>query len=441
MLKQNKPCCTIAISIILLLSLVVRSISYLLNLNLKYNITYSYSQDNTEIRRYSRQAFLFLDSIDLDISKRKNRSISQEIIIIGIDNHILKKRILRILKINEIFTQVIFEQDLILLVSKLKLSGFFTNVQTYQVNFHRRQIIYIKVSVNPVLKQISINRYSQKIIPYAYLLFIFRNQVGYPVNFDNIDICLNLITQWYHSRGYQWAVIKLLESQLMSSGILVDIQEGIISKIEFVNLKEDVALLHKENIFPISLLLEIMQIFPLEILNINNLEKGILKLKTQRVISQCHYKISLSKETQDHLSIVLKVKMSNQRSTYLLHKNISIDRYCIHSLESLLKYSLHNIVNNSYNYRLLQQRLCLLTVKYFTDLVNQSHILYAKICNTDNYFKQFVKYKFFDKNQFLCDWHKAQFILMIADYLGIKHYVQNLFRPNSSFFLIYIVLE
>jgi len=174
MVIKNKYFSTLTLAV-LLSSLLLR---FLFQISTKkYDIGCAGQEIIQSNRYFSKQAFLFLDYPLVNRNRQKNRFISQEIIITGIENRLLKERLLKLLSIKECSSRLILTKELKLWISKLKLSGFFISIKLNSCVIHNHQIIKIHLSTNPILKQISIIEYTDKLIPYSYLLFIFRHQV------------------------------------------------------------------------------------------------------------------------------------------------------------------------------------------------------------------------------------------------------------------------
>lgn len=384
----------------------------------------------------SRQAFILFAPQTLDINRQKDKGLSQEIIINGIDNNVLQHRLLMLLGINLNHNEVISMKEIENWVSKLKLSGFFTEVKLNNLIFQNHQVIRINVSVNPIFRSVSMIEYSKKIIPYSYILFLFRNQIGYPINFNRIDSSLNLISKWYHVRGYKWIEIKVINTPCLSQDITLDIQEGMISKVEFVAYDLQGSFVQTQENIPFTLLLEVMNIKPLQILNINYLEQGILRLKAQKLLSQCHYEVFRDNDMSGELHIVLKLEMLNQRSTYIFNKNISISVHLLESIELLLKYSIYNILHNGdFNPFLTTTRCTDLLLRNQPNLISSNNILYSDIHQEDKYFRELVSQRFLHNNQRFNEWHFTQFLFIVADHLGFRHYMHNVFFQNGYFLL------
>lgn len=423
MVIKNKYFSTLIITVFL---------SYLSQILIKrYYLDYA-CHEITMLNQYSsKQAFLFLDYPFVNINRHKNRFISQEIIITGIENRLLKQRLLKLLSINEYPSQIISKKELKLWVSKLKLSGFFTNIKLNSSIIQSHQIIRIHLSTTPILKQVSLIEYTDKIIPYSYLLFIFRHQVGYPISLNKIDESLALITQWYNNRGYKWAAVTVSINQPSFCHAVVDIKEGIISRIEFVNCSRNLDIVNNSNYIPIALLLEIMQLHPLQPLNIIHLEQGILRLKKQKLILHCHYEVSYNNQRQGNLSLLLKIDMIDQRSTYLFNKHIAISKYIVELIEILLKYSLGNMLENSIRNNIFSQQRSYLALRDQNRLVNTDNILYSRFSQEQNYFKSFKSQKLLNTDSYFHLWHMSKFLFIIADHLGFRHYIQNLAVQHS----------
>jgi hypothetical protein len=394
----------------------------------------SYSEYRIRIKEQasSSLAFLLLDSQLSDFHNQKDRLISQEIVVNGIDNIMLQHRLLLLLGIDLDQQKVIPLKQIDSWISKLKLSGFFTEVQSSHCIVHNHQIIRINVSTNPILKTVGVINQHEKLIPYSYLLFIFRDQAGYPINFNNIANSLNLLAEWYHLRGYKWADIKLISAPYLAQDILIDIQEGVISKIEFVGYNQQGHFIQTYKEIPIQLLLAVIKIKPLQILNIDYLEQGIVRLKAHESAFQCNYEIYEDNEGLGDLYIVLKLEILNERSTYIFNKNISISSYLMESIEQLFKYSLDGIFDNVLSSQYSPTSYLYLAIRNRSQLVYSNNILYLNLCYGESYFEDLISPRNIYNYQDLKEWNFSQLLFFVADHLGFRHYRRNIGIHNSN---------
>ena len=428
MVIKNKYFCTATLAI-LLSSLVLRSLFHISTK--KYDLYSTYQGCIIPQSCSFKQAFLFLDYPALNTNHQKNIFISQEIIITGIENRLLKERLFKLLSISEYPSKLILKKELALWISKLQLSGFFSNIKLSSCMIQNHQVIKIHLSTNPILKQISIIEYPNKIIPYSYLLFVFRNQIGYPISLNKIDKSLDLITKWYHSRGYIWATVSVSKAPLSPRHAIINIKEGILSRIEFISYNQKISVLQESHNIPTTLLLEVMQVYPLQTLNIIHLKEGILRLKKQKLLLHCHYEVSYSSKVQGNLSLLLKVDILDQRSTYLFNKHISISKYIVELIEVLLKYSVDNILENNSRNHLFSKKRSYLGLRAQNGLINTDNILYSILSQEQNYFKSFKSQKALNTDQYFHLWHMSKFLFIIADHLGLRNYIQDLAVKHS----------
>nr|YP_009628694.1 hypothetical protein [Acrochaetium secundatum]QBX88477.1 hypothetical protein [Acrochaetium secundatum] len=419
------------------LTIIVLSLSLLLRFIFQISITKNYldytCQETIRFNRYSaKQVFLFVDNPVVNINRQKDRFISQEIIITGIENHLLKQRLLRLLGINEYSAQLILTKELKLWIYKLKLSGFFTSIKLSNSVIQKHQVIKIHLSTNPILKQISIINCRDKLIPYSYLLFIFRHQVGYPISLTRIDESLDLITKWYHNRGYKWAAVTVSQDQSCPQNTVININEGTIARIEFLDDKHAISILQKSSSIPITLLLEVMQLYPLKPLNIIYLEQGIIRLKKQKLILHCQYEVSCNHQVNGHLSILFKIDTLDKRSTYLFNKYISISKYLMELIEILFKYSTGNMLENKMRHHLFLQHRNYLLFNGQNNLINPDNILYSSLRQEQNYFRGFKSQKLLNPDQYFHLWHMSKFLFIVVEHLGFRHYMQDFIIKCSS---------
>jgi len=175
-----------------------------------------------------------------------------------------------------------------------------------------------------------------------------------------------------------------------------------------------------------------MQLHILQPLNIIHLEQGIIRLKKQKLILHCHYEVSCHNQVQGHLSLLLKIDMLDQRSTYLFNKHISISKYITELIEILLKYSIGNMFENSPINNLFSNHRSYLALRSQNNLINTDNILYSSLHQEQNYFKNFKSQKLLNTDPYFHLWHMSKFLFIVADHLGFRHYIQNLTVQNSN---------
>mgnify|MGYP003460562864 FL=1 len=104
----------------------------------------------------------------------KQTDISSEIVISGLNNNIVKKKIIDLFGIIVNSHTYMSRQQIQYLISKLKLSGFFIYVDFNIYYLSTHQVIIIDVISNPILDKVYVLNYKDKLIPSSYILFLFR---------------------------------------------------------------------------------------------------------------------------------------------------------------------------------------------------------------------------------------------------------------------------
>jgi len=259
-------------------------------------------------------------AFNYSISYRKQISNQQNqikyIYFVGLNNFFFKQKFLRYLHVN---TSYLIDQNMKQIyiqniVNRLRKSGFFYSIQSSILIKNNIEKIIWTFHINPIIKTIKIKNIKKIKIPVNTLINIFNKQVGLPKNYTDISNSLQKIQYWYRMRGFKWITIKLLDTKFTNE-IYIKINEGIIKKntLICINQKNQYANNH------LNLLIQKeLNIFPKDIINLYRIELGILKLKKNKLISSCNYKIT--NDENNNIIIVFKYSIHNNRLAYLFSK-------------------------------------------------------------------------------------------------------------------------
>lgn len=352
-------------------------------------------------------------------------AISHEIIINGIDNYILKDKLLERLDIQNINNQIISTQNIDSLITKIKLSGFFTHIDISHQILNGHQIIYITLNINPVLKSITIINLQEKLIPSEYIISLFNKQIGYPINFIEVNKNINLMQYWYHSRGYKWTDVNIHNLTYLDGNIIINISEGMINRIEVLNYHQQADF---TNSLPTSLFLETLKIKPDTLLNTKKIDDGILKLKQQRVIGHCNYEIVADHDNK--LNICFIVGLLDDRYTYLFTKNVSITSSLLESMDLLLQSSLNHFFYN-HNGELDVFNVIYRTI--YNHNYNFFNSIYFNMFDYDNQALDLLNPKKIRLWPRINEWYLTQLIFVAGDTFGFRHYIRNVGKAHSNY--------
>ena len=214
----------------------------------------------------------------------------KKVMIQGINNSYLKKRIFHILGIDFFFqySGPWNHKQINLIIKKLKRSGFFHKISLSYRLFYNEIHVIITLYKNPIIQSIKVkNIYQLKIIK-DDLIDLLNNQVGYPKNFRVIDSIIQHINKWYFIRGYRWSSITYKQLNSKKTGLIINIEEGKIYKTEIICLNQNKYVNIEMNN---QLIVNELHIQPGKLLNYNTIELGIIKLKKYNILSNHNYSI------------------------------------------------------------------------------------------------------------------------------------------------------
>ena len=354
--------------------------------------------------------------------------MSQEIIIHGIDNYILKDKLLKKLEIKNNYDQIISKQSIDNLVNKIKASGFFTHIDISNQFLNNHQVIHITLNLNPILKSIRIHDFQKKLIPSKYIMTLFNKDIGYPINFVEVNKNIDLIQEWYHARGYKWADVNISSLNNIKGYIIINISEGVITKIEITNYNDPSYLIRS---LPTSLFLETLKIQPYTVLNTKKIDKGIFKLKQKKVIAHCNYEIISNFNNQ--LRVYLIVGLLDDRYTYLFSKNVSITSSLLESIDFLFQSSLNHLFYNNVELDLFNTIYRAASASRYN--YNFANSIYFKMFDYDNHALQLLKPIKCKIWPYINEWYLTQLIFIAGDTFGFRHYIRNVGISNSSYLI------
>ena len=210
-----------------------------------------------------------------------------------------KKRIL-----NSVYQDINIYQ----LLYTINLCGFFNYTQGLNIDKNSPKYILLDLQTNTIVKSIIVipSTTTKLLIPRRLILNEFNKQLGLPKNYYLIYRTIKSIRSWYQNNGFIWSDIRLLNGNSLND-ICIKIDQGDIKRVK---LKcQSSYKIHKNLIDQINFLVQKeLNIHPGDVLNYNYLQKGIDKLKTYNIISNCHYRIE---KNANGLLVILEYSLSN----------------------------------------------------------------------------------------------------------------------------------
>nr|YP_009314919.1 Hypothetical protein ORF_4 [Scinaia undulata]SCW23374.1 Hypothetical protein ORF_4 [Scinaia undulata] len=342
-----------ALNRLFILQVVVYSFfcNYLLFFSLK---TYPAASRDSQFNWLGRQQCAILwysppSSKKTHHTSKMSQLASQEIIIRGIGNKYLKEKLMPLINFDVNSSDMINVKQVDAWIMQMRLSGFFSHVERQIVSNESHQSVYVDVIVNPLLKSIYIVNYSKKLVPESYILFLFRDYLGRPINFSKMDIALSIIKQWYQFRGYIWAEVFITYDAISKTSIYVHIAEGLVSKVDIIGFTQDNSNVNIQDIIFNMSILDFLKIKPGSVANVYYLDQGISELKRQKLILNCYYEViqDNNKKTEAHaLNLLLHLEIVNSRSTHIFSKYITIQSNLLDIVEMMIHHSSKNIVKH-----------------------------------------------------------------------------------------------
>ena len=309
------------------------------------------------------------------------------------------------------------------IVNKLRHSGFFDNIKVSFFDIVSKHNFVVHLQMKPVVKTITIQGLSLLKIPKSYLCILFKKQIGYPRNLQQIYSAIKKIRFWYMIRGYKWMNIAILNQDKNVSELVIKISEGKLEKARVLsalknNLNQDV---NKK------LIIQELNLYTNEILNIKRIEAGIARLKERKIITNCHYKVLQC--NFDQLEMVLTYSQFQDRETYISSEIKSISK------------TLHKLLNQNF-YCSLKYNLNK-KIQFFVNNISE-YIYCNSFYKNDYIFLKYFNYTFISTkliSQFLLI--KVSFdrlyissrIFYSTYYFQLRHYISNLGNNCSTLFI------
>lgn len=372
------------------------------------------------------QAFNYLSVKQIDISS--------EIIISGLNNNILKKKVKDLFGIVVHSRAYMNRKQIQYLINKLKLSGYFTYVDFNVYYLSTHQVIIIDLIPNPILNKVYVLNYQDKLIPSSCVLFLFRSQLGCPKSFAQIHSSINQMMKWYHLRGYYRINIRLEDNDTRNNVIILNIHEGKVSKIEIITYTKYISQKNNKNkAILFNLIIETLNIKLNQALNIRHLDHGISKLKLQKIIVQCNYQIIPNYDKAHNVILQLRIEVCNNEFTYIFANKIIISS---NFLKSLVTYTLdYLLLNNSLASYLFSCTRVLFINNISPNVYYDNSLIYTDMASCDNRPYQLLYKKLMYSFQKIHEWYLAPLLFINGNNFGFRHYIGNMNFSNKRYIL------
>ncbi len=117
-------------------------------------------------------------------------------------------------------------------LNSIYASGWFSGVKIKSQDGPLGVRLIVSVVPNPILKKVKLNP-KNTIIPNEFVDNVFTNYYGTTLNLNELQNRINLIKKWYTENGYSLSRINGPERISGDGVVILNVEEGIISDIEF----------------------------------------------------------------------------------------------------------------------------------------------------------------------------------------------------------------
>lgn len=258
---------------------------------------------------------------------------------------------------NSLFKQLCYKHDIILqksyiyniksakILEYLQSNGFINKLEYFIVHTTNIKYLIFNINTNPIIKKIEIKNYNQLKVPSSFLIYIFKNQVGLPINYKKLSNSIEKIYKWYKDKGFAWIYIQLMTHK-NSHVLCLQVFEGKIFKRNFLcksilTYMKSCCLLKKiEKIIEVEL-----GISEGHLLNIKKIERGIVHLKNVKLIKNCKYNITHSSKG---FNIEIEYTVPTSKCRYFYYRDLIINFY---------KYYQNSLITDKNYYQTLKNNI------------------------------------------------------------------------------------
>nr|ARO91180.1 hypothetical protein [Flintiella sanguinaria] len=299
-----------------------------------------------------------------------------------------------------------------------------------------KQLIFIYVKPNLYLKKIIVQNSSLLKMKKLFLEKIFFSDINSLLNSKKLTDNLHSLVDWYYDQGYPWIKMKL--SYLSNNILNLYISEKRVKEIDIV----EEMLLNEQDIdkqvnrkkilmkkIPSNLILKSLNLYSGATLNINSLDSNINNLKEKRILDTCRYEIDSLDYNKNLLKVSLYISSLPDNSTYVLYRNIKLNKKIINELNSLLESSMEYVlgctyVNKIYTLYDLYKSFIINTSFNESILINR---FYYKTCLEPKSFNAFL-FALLEWNK----WYNFSTLDTIDSGWALRHNLRHLDGKNKS---------
>ena len=270
--------------------------------------------NNLKTLKDSNNSLLTSDNSRLLANNDENSSnvLISEIIIEGWEDHPEGRKLELVaydsmrIKPGSVVNNQILNND----INNIYASGLFSGVKFKAEDGNLGVKLIVTITPNPILKKVIIDQ-ANIIIPQEFVDKTFSEYYGTTLNLNDFQRRLNLIKEWYKDKGYSLARINGPERILENGVIQLQIEEGLVSKINirFIDADEDIQKRGKTKEWVIR---RELKTIPGAVFNRITLEGDIKRLYATSLFNDV--KVSLSPDTTSSEKVVITLDISEQRT-------------------------------------------------------------------------------------------------------------------------------
>nr|AOM64534.1 hypothetical protein Riqu_055 [Riquetophycus sp.] len=325
-------------------------------------------------------------------------------------------------------------------IHRLKISGYVNNLQVYLINRESIKYKILHVNTNNLIKKIIISKSRQLQIPKSLLIKYIEENLGFIYNYNKLQDSVNKIYSWYKQHGFEYVNINLIKYNNLGN-VYININEGILRKID-LQCESKKYINRKYIAYIESRIKKELLILPGQTVNIKKIELGIQRLKEDKIISSCIYKIL---EYTNELVIMVNYSIYQDNIHYINDEDIRINKKKEVYIYNTIR---HNkfILNQKYAKLLIHNFLLNLKIAY--KILNKIIIFYHNSNQIDKHldftyvkfhtiqsYKNFIfDIKYFKNNT------RLNLSISYPNYKSVNNWFINfLFQISNNEDLIYIV--
>lgn len=195
-------------------------------------------------------------------------------------------------------------QCLASLINTLRISGYFSKVNlTYRTN-QKTITFYLELKLNNILTEVEFQETQNLLIPKENLEEFASKLIGYPNSLTQLNLLSEKIKHWYSCRGYTWVHVKNFNYNNKLSKVYFKITEGILEKLTYKICPlvdhEIEKLTPLDKFIPTNFVDEIMSVYLTKgsLPTLFNVEKAMRILKDTRFFYNFYYDVNFVSDTR-----------------------------------------------------------------------------------------------------------------------------------------------